>query len=255
MTTLTPQDISTAGGFGGKIASLIQSGFTLGQSIENLINASGDPTTSRDSLKASRDRRLTLGLVDIGSTRDGKNPLGTDGDLPVPGLAKFLYLPGNHKNNHKLAKDITDGKFTNYLLDSVPLKYPQLVQARQEHYGNNPVMLIRKELVRRGDIPAYYSAENIRNIINPSIGIGKPKLPVGWNAIVAVRQGFANEIRVAMGRLHTSDLATRGADLQDRKILALRVKNAALLAHESGRVEDAVRRIEGNLPVGIGRPP
>lgn len=53
----------------------------------------------------------------------------------------------------------------------------------------------RDNLIRRGEIPAYYSSSNIRALLSDNL------LPHGWSNEVAIGQGFLNEIRAGEFRV------------------------------------------------------
>lgn len=249
-TGIEQQDVSDFGKGAGVFGSLVKSGFSIYDSITEITTAVEKGNDKE--IEALADKRWVLGLVDPGSTRiEGGTPTGVDGDSPIPGLSRFVYRSGNHRDNHKLADQITDGVYTAYLLNGTPLKYAELVKLRSDWYGNNPVLRIRERLISDRVLPAGYTAENIRKIINPPIGFGTPAVPVGWTELIAIRQGFSGEIANAKSRLRAASVASRGADKQDRKIISIKIKNAALIARESKQASNDVRRIREGIPVGI----
>ena len=57
----------------------------------------------------------------------------------------------------------------------------------------------REDMIGRGKIPAYYSTKNIKNLLRDGI------MPFGWNAEMAVQQGFGEDIAAQETRNKTRE--------------------------------------------------
>jgi len=244
---IQPQDVS---GLIGKAGSLVQSGFSLADSISNIIDVFTNGNNAE--LQEIREKRWVLGLVDSGRGRlPGSRPDGLAGDDPIPGLARYVPPQWNIVELIKNSKALRAGKVIAIVYNGDLITREKYHSLLNDYYGNHPELRIRAKLINSGDLPSGYSAENIRKLINPPIGHGAPTLPVGWTELVAVREGFSGEVALANSRLRAASVAARGADAQDRKILETKVQTAALLARESKQASNDIQRILTGLPVGI----
>ena len=57
----------------------------------------------------------------------------------------------------------------------------------------------REDMIAKGKIPAYYSTKNIKNLLRDGI------MPFGWNAEMAVQQGFGEDIAAQETRNRTRE--------------------------------------------------
>jgi len=248
---ISPQTLVEGVGVARNVASLISSGMSLADSITGYSNRFETAKADED-LEDIREQRWHLGLVVPGTD-------GVGGDFPIPNLIKedltrFFDYPMRRRKRTKLGRDsiaVDKGTFTPYAYRGTQLSVKDYATLLWTWYGPSPALTIRKRLLEKGKLAAEFSAENIRKMILPRIGFGRPHLPVGWTEAIAVKEGFAPEIRSAQGRLRSAAVADRGALAQDRVILETKVQNAASLARASKQAASDIQRITSGLPVGI----